>query len=83
MAENSVSYYLALQDENTTSSAQTQFIKSLEFRRLNNKLLEEQYIHHFNLIKYLIESSTEWEKVKRLLYSIRPKGRFMQSVIKW
>ena len=54
MAENSVSDYLALQDENTTTSTQTQIIKSLEVQRLNNKL-EEQCIHHFNLIKYLTE----------------------------
>ena len=55
MAENSVSDYLALQDENTTTSTQTQITKSLEVQRLNNNELEEQCIHHFNFIKNLIE----------------------------
>ena len=55
MAENSASNYLALQDGNTTTSTQTQVIKSLEVQRLNNNELEEQCIHHINLIKYLME----------------------------
>ena len=82
MAENSVSWLcrtkiLQLQHKH-------RIIKCLAVQRLNNNELEEQCIHHFNLIKYLIEgkSSTEWEKVRRsCLYPIRPESRFMQKII--
>ena len=40
MAENSVSNHLALQDDNTTTSKQTQIIMSFEVQRLNNNEVE-------------------------------------------
>ena len=59
---------------NTTTLTQTQIIKSLDVQRL--KKLEEQCIHHFNLIKYLVPMTmsilwiTSFGKLME-----RPKGK--------
>ena len=45
---------LAPQDKNTTTSTQTQIIKSLAVQRLKSNELEEQWFHSFNLIRYLV-----------------------------
>ena len=47
-------------------------------QRLNNNELEEQCIHHFNLIKYWFEGKV---RLNGQRYPIRPKSRFLQSVI--
>ena len=53
-----------------------QIIKSLAVKRMKNNELEEQRIHHFNLIKYLVPMTmsilriTSFGKIMK-----RPKGK--------
>ena len=51
--------------ENTTTSTQTQIIKSLAVHCLNNNELEEQCIHHFNLSIWLKEKFDWMRKGKK------------------
>ena len=70
IAKNLVTDYFALQDGNTTTSTQTQIIKSLEvnvWTIMSSPLLLNQVFDWRKI-------STEWEKVGSLLYPIRPKS---------
>ena len=49
--------------QKTTTSIQTQIIKSLFVQRLKNNELEEQCIHHINLIKYLGPSPCDYVNI--------------------
>ena len=59
-----------------TTKTQTEIIKSLAVQGL--KKLEEQFIHHFNLIKYLVPATMSilWiTSFEKLMERPRPEGK--------
>ena len=83
MAENSVTLFC--RTKILQLETQTEIIKSLAVQRLKRNELEEQRIHHFNLIKYLVPMTmsilwiTSFGKLMEGLKVRNYKSRFMQS----